>query len=136
MIYPDRGDMYEGEWKEDQRHGRGIYYRHDGRADVAMYVHHDTMIGEGVQWSPNREYVVKFVEGVNWGPISVTEALEICAKMGIPGVPKRYENWGANSNNSSNESHSHSRGGSVDRSANATSSERVSGKRHYSSSSI
>jgi len=130
--------MYEGEWKEDQRHGRGIYYRHDGRADVAIYVHHDTMIGEGVQWSPNREYVVKLVEGVNWGPISVQEALEICAKMGIPGVPKRYENWaeGNSNNNSSSNSDSHGRGGSVDRSANATSSERVSGKRHYSSSSI
>lgn len=90
MLYADRGDMYEGEWMADQRHGRGTYYRCDGRADVATYVHHDTIIGEGTQWSPNREFVVRLVGGVNQGPISVEEALEICRRMGVPGVPKRY----------------------------------------------
>lgn len=101
MLYADRGDIYEGEWKEDQRHGRGIYYRCDGRADVATYIHHDTMVGEGTQWSPNRDFVVRLVGGVNMGPITVEEALVIGQRMGVPGVPKRYENW----------AHHHSGGG-------------------------
>jgi len=88
MSYADRGDVYEGEWMGDRRHGRGIYYRSDGRADVCRYVDHDC-VGEGTQWSPNRAFVVRLVEGANRGPMSVGEALEICERIGVPGVPRQ-----------------------------------------------
>ena len=130
MMYADRGDIYEGEWKEDQRHGRGIYYRADGRADVARYLRHDTMVGEGTQWSPNREFVVRLVGGLNMGPITVLEALEICQRMGVPGVPKRYDNWTNNINNTSDGSGA---GGSI-RSQPVT--QHRSSTRDYSSASI
>lgn len=88
MIYADRGDVYEGEWMADRRHGRGIYFRSDGRADVARYDSHD-VVGEGVQWSPNREFSVRLIDGNNRGQISVGVALEICSRVGVPGVPKQ-----------------------------------------------
>lgn len=88
MIYADRGDMYEGEWLQDRRHGRGIYYRADGRADVAQYRNHH-VVGQGVQWSPNREYVVRLENGRSCGRISVREALGACDRIGMPGVPKK-----------------------------------------------
>ena len=88
MIYADRGDVYEGEWMADRRHGRGVYFRADGRVDVARYVFHN-VAGEGTQWSPNREFVVRLLDGVNRGPISVGRALEIDSRIGIPGVPKQ-----------------------------------------------
>ncbi|KAL7526555.1 hypothetical protein ACHAXR_001540 [Thalassiosira sp. AJA248-18] len=88
MIYADRGDVYEGEWLADRRHGRGIYFRSDGRADVTRYECHD-VVGEGVQWSPNREFCVRLVGGVNRGMCSVGRALEICGRIGVPGVPKK-----------------------------------------------
>eukprot|EP00579_Thalassiosira_antarctica_P015053 CAMPEP_0201939242 /NCGR_PEP_ID=MMETSP0903-20130614/42824_1 /ASSEMBLY_ACC=CAM_ASM_000552 /TAXON_ID=420261 /ORGANISM="Thalassiosira antarctica, Strain CCMP982" /LENGTH=315 /DNA_ID=CAMNT_0048480717 /DNA_START=48 /DNA_END=995 /DNA_ORIENTATION=- len=88
MIYADRGDVYEGEWMADRRHGRGLYFRADGRVDVARYVCHN-VAGEGTQWSPNREFVVQLLDGMNRGPISVGRAMEIDSRIGIPGVPKQ-----------------------------------------------
>jgi len=90
MVYADRGDVYEGEWMADRRHGRGLYYRSDYRVDVVRYMCHD-VVGEGTQWSPNREFVVRLVDGVNRGPISVGQALEIGARIGIPDVPKQMQ---------------------------------------------
>jgi hypothetical protein len=29
LIHAD-GDAYEGEWKDDKAHGKGIYYHNDG----------------------------------------------------------------------------------------------------------
>lgn len=88
MIYADRGDIYEGEWMGDRRHGRGVYYRSDGRADVCRYVDHDC-VGEGTQWSPNRVFVVRLMDGVTIERIGVGEALEVCERVGVPGVPRQ-----------------------------------------------
>lgn len=88
MVYADRGDVYEGEWMADRRHGRGIYHRADGRADVTAYDDHGP-VGEGTQWSPSREFVVRLFDGAIVGQISVGAALEICARIGVPGVPKQ-----------------------------------------------
>jgi len=88
MVYADRGDVYEGEWMNDCRHGRGIYFRADGRADVSRYVCH-SVAGEGTQWSPNREFVVRTEDGVSRGRISVGMALEIGSGIGVSGVPKK-----------------------------------------------
>lgn len=88
MVYADRAEVYEGEWARDRRHGRGMYFRSDGRVDVTMYDAHDA-IGVGTQWSPTREFVVRLVGGTNQGPITVGQALQIDARIGMPGVPKQ-----------------------------------------------
>ena len=90
MLYADRGDVYEGEWDNDRRDGRGIYFHGDGRADVCLYNNHDPV--SGVRWSDDREYAITLLgeEGGKVGEeISVGEALEICGRVGVPGVPRR-----------------------------------------------
>lgn len=87
MTYADRGGVYEGEWHTDQWCGRGMYHRIDGRTDVAIYITHNEHVGEGVQWSSNREFAVRLIGGTSVGPLEVEEALEIGKRMGMLGVP-------------------------------------------------
>lgn len=37
MIHAN-GERYEGEWKDNKRHGKGVYYWPDGREEVGQYV--------------------------------------------------------------------------------------------------
>lgn len=80
------GEMYEGEWKCDRRHGSGVHYYADGRADVCSYENNE-VVGEGTRWSCSQ--VMLLVDGRVCSRLSVGEGLEINALIGVNGVPNR-----------------------------------------------
>ncbi len=80
------GEMYEGEWKCDRRHGSGVHYYADGRADVCSY-ENNAVVGEGTRWSCSQ--VMLLVDGRVCSRLSVGEGLEINALIGVNGVPNR-----------------------------------------------
>ena len=86
MLYVN-GDVFVGCWKEDRRHGSGIYYYADGRADVCWYENHE-VVGEGTRWSPSRTQVLRLVDGRVECVVGMRKGLEIVERMGLKGVPK------------------------------------------------
>jgi hypothetical protein len=83
------GDEYEGEWKDGERYGIGVFRSADG---AVMYSMFDAGIakGEGVAWSTDRKIAHKTEDGVKKVMITVIEAAEIAIlKFGLL-VPEPY----------------------------------------------
>lgn len=76
------GDVFHGDWVKDKRHGRGTYYWKNGRADVCRYNMHG-IAGEGAQWSPCRRRAYLLVDGVEQGKIPTSVAAGIATDIGL-----------------------------------------------------
>jgi hypothetical protein len=80
------GDVYEGEYRQGRMEGRGIYRLADGSAEVGQYKG-GTDVGEGARWSPDRQHAWRLKNGKVVEEISVEEAAHIAGSLGLP-VPK------------------------------------------------
>ena len=78
--------MYEGEWKADKKEGRGTYTYPDGRAEDGSY-RAGADVGDGVQWSADRQTAWRLLDGEKQGEISLGEARELAARIGLPVPP-------------------------------------------------
>lgn len=78
------GEVYEGSWEEDQRHGSGVYHWKDGRADVCKF-HRQKIVGDGCRWNPKRQSVWLLRDGemVMESPVSVEFGMETAKKLGV-----------------------------------------------------
>ena len=80
------GDVYEGEYKADQREGRGTYHAADGRAQVGTY-RAGKDVGAGVRWSADRQTAWRLLDGEPQAEISLDEATALAAQIGLPVPP-------------------------------------------------
>lgn len=60
-TWPD-GDEYVGQWKDGERHGKGIFYANDGTVEISMF-ENGVSKGEGISWSADRKTAHKLVDG-------------------------------------------------------------------------
>ena len=87
------GDVYEGEYVEDKKHGRGTYRLADGRVVIGRF-DNEVPVGEGVCWippdaessDPDRHYwrAARLLDGQPEAYISLEEAEAIAKNVGEP----------------------------------------------------
>ena len=100
------GDVYEGEWQSDKKHGRGTYTYADGAVyegehqsgkmhgrgtytyasgptEVGRYEAGQD-VGEAARWSATRKEAWRVQDGRVGAAISLEEAAEIAARVGLP----------------------------------------------------
>ncbi len=81
------GDVYIGEFHLGKRHGPGTKWdRPENTASVRQYVNGEQK-GAAVVWSADRLSATKFMDGRRVGPISLEEADEIAASIGLTMPP-------------------------------------------------
>ena len=81
-TYAD-GAVYEGEYQSDQKHGRGTYTYADGATEVGRY-EAGKDVGEAAKWSATRKEAWRVQDGRVGAAISLEEAAEIAARIGLP----------------------------------------------------
>jgi hypothetical protein len=83
MTYMN-GDVYEGSWEKDQRHGGGVYHWKDGRADVCTF-RCQKIVGYGCRWNPKRQtvWLLKDGEMVRESPVTVEFGVEMAKRLGV-----------------------------------------------------
>ena len=77
------GAVYEGEWQSGEKHGRGTFTFADGEADV-VHFEAGQPVGEAARWSATREEAWRMQDGEEVAAISLEEAAEIAARIGLP----------------------------------------------------
>jgi hypothetical protein len=80
------GDVYEGEFSANAREGRGTYTMVTGKASVGRYLA-GNQVGEGVLWTPSRQTAGRLLDGKLQAEISLDEARELAARIGLPVPP-------------------------------------------------
>ena len=80
------GHVYEGDWVDDKKHGKGTYTWANGEVDVKQY-NMDKAIGEGARWSSDRRTAWRLKDGNKGGKISLAEAVQIARRLGLPVPP-------------------------------------------------
>ena len=86
---------FTGEWKNNVRHGKGTIRFGDGAAQVLVF-ENNKAVGEGAQWSPDRQTAWRIKEGKiihlkdgSFDKITLEAAAAIAEAIGVP-VPERY----------------------------------------------
>ena len=59
-MYWNDGDRYEGEWKNDDTHGKGIYYYSNGSREMGDYA--DGLIAFWNGTSPGTKDMIDYME--------------------------------------------------------------------------
>lgn len=77
------GNVYEGEWKQDKREGRGTVRLTDGRVVVDCF-NAGAPVGEGAIWFDNGQTAKRMQDGKPVEEISLEEARQIAARVGVP----------------------------------------------------
>ena len=77
------GDVYEGEYKSGKMEGRGTYRLADGTAEVGRYFS-GADVGEGARWSADRKSAYRLRGGNFEEEISLDEAARIATALGLP----------------------------------------------------
>ena len=76
------GNVYEGEWKANKRHGRGTYRYAGGAVEVGRYEANKNV--DGFQRLADGTTVWRYQDGKTVGKISLEEARAIAARVGVP----------------------------------------------------
>lgn len=77
------GDVYEGERVAGRREGCGTYRYAGGRAEVSWYRAGEP-VGEGAQWSDDRQTACRLHDGKVHESIPLEEAARIADEIGLP----------------------------------------------------
>ena len=77
------GAVYEGEYQSGVRHGRGTFTYADGATEVGRY-EAGKDVGEAAKWSATRKAAWRVQDGRVGAAISLEEAAEIAARVGLP----------------------------------------------------
>ena len=77
------GDVYEGEYQSGKKHGRDTYTYADGATEVGRYEAVQD-VGEAAKWSATRKEAWRVQDGQVGAAISLEEAAEIAARIGLP----------------------------------------------------
>ena len=79
------GDVYDGEYKQDVREGRGTYTPAvEGANWIALsYYQNDVAVGDGVEWNNEKQRAFLLVNGKRTSQIDLKKALAIVAKFGL-----------------------------------------------------
>lgn len=81
------GDEYSGEWKQGERHGRGVFRSADGSVEYSHYERGQAK-GEGIWWSADRETAQSLSDGEKKMELLVEEAAALAKeKFNLP-VPE------------------------------------------------
>eukprot|EP00322_Chrysochromulina_rotalis_P002463 CAMPEP_0115875260 /NCGR_PEP_ID=MMETSP0287-20121206/25003_1 /TAXON_ID=412157 /ORGANISM="Chrysochromulina rotalis, Strain UIO044" /LENGTH=295 /DNA_ID=CAMNT_0003330513 /DNA_START=49 /DNA_END=936 /DNA_ORIENTATION=+ len=95
------GDLYVGDIRSGEREGRGLYQLGDGQLLVSEWRSNEP-IGEGVQWSADKSYAVRIVDGKPERHITDKEARQIAKRLGAPTASNFHHarpfTWGISSN--------------------------------------
>lgn len=74
------GDKYDGDWADDIQHGRGTYYFHTGDRYEGSYLLGERT-GEGVYYHANGDkYVGNFKNGMQDGRVLLPGRMVLCTK--------------------------------------------------------
>jgi len=82
MTYAS-GNVYEGEWAEDKKHGKGTFTYASGQVEVGCY-EAGAGVGQGVQWSADRATACELQAGKVGRTIPLDEAATIAKRIGLP----------------------------------------------------
>ena len=77
------GNVYEGEYQSGKMHGRGTYTYANGATEVGRYEAGED-VGEAARWSATRKAAWRVQDGRVGAAISLEEAAEIAARVGLP----------------------------------------------------
>ena len=77
------GGSYEGEWMEDLQHGKGKNELADGGVMIGC-TEANQPVGQGVGWSADRAQAWELQDGEQGRSISLEEAAQIAARIGLP----------------------------------------------------
>ena len=77
------GNIYEGEWEADLRHGKGKYTYASGHVEIGCY-EANADVGQAVKWSADRAQAWEVQDGRPVRSISLDEAAQIAARIGLP----------------------------------------------------
>ncbi len=81
------GDEYEGEWKDGERQGIGVFRSSNGSVNYSMY-EGGMNVGEGVAWSADRRTAHKMIDGEMKTVISLALAEKLAyEKFNLPVPP-------------------------------------------------
>ena len=84
------GDIYDGAWKNGERHGKGIFKNADGTVEFLNYDNGEGK-GEGLVWSADRKTVHKLLDGHKQSEMSLTMAAKLAKEkfgFAVPEAPK------------------------------------------------
>ena len=82
MTYPD-SNVYEGEYAEDEQHGKGTYTYASGAVEVGCF-EAGADVGQGVRWSADRATAWEVQAGKVGRTIPLDEAATIAKRIGLP----------------------------------------------------
>ena len=77
------GNIYEGEFQRGQQHGKAKYTLADGTVDLFCSAA-KRPVGQGVRWSADRAHCWELQDGEPGHSISLEEAAQIAARIGLP----------------------------------------------------
>eukprot|EP00804_Cyclotella_cryptica_P016739 CCRYP_002034-RA/>CCRYP_002034-RA protein AED:0.26 eAED:0.26 QI:348/1/1/1/1/1/2/131/940 len=64
------GEQYVGQWKNGERHGKGIFKASDGSVEYSMY-ENGVAVGQGLRWTADRQIAYRLVDGEKKTEISL-----------------------------------------------------------------
>ena len=77
------GSSYEGEYQRGMQHGKGTYTYPSGAVEIGRY-EAGADVGQGVKWSADRAQAWEVQDGQPGRSISQEEAAQIAARIGLP----------------------------------------------------
>ena len=84
-TYPDHS-VFDGQYKNDMKHGAGTMTYANGVTDVANF-REGHQVGEAVSWGALRRKAWRLRDGEAQDEISLDEARELMARIGLPVPP-------------------------------------------------
>ena len=78
-----QGITYEGEYQRGQPHGKGKFTYDDGSVKIVR-LEANADVGQGVKWSADRAQAWELQDGEPGRSISLEEAAQIAARIGLP----------------------------------------------------
>lgn len=78
---------YEGEMKNDEKHGVATYRWPDSSMAVVKYAYGEP-VGEGARWSADRRRTYRLEAGKKVERIPLEKAERIAARLGLPAPPR------------------------------------------------
>ena len=81
------GELYVGDVKCGQREGRGLYNYTDGQLMATRWRANEP-VGEGIQWTPDRQVAVRLLDGRPVEVIPHERAAAIARELGVPSADR------------------------------------------------
>ena len=86
------GDVYEGEYKDDEMEGQGTFLYASGDIEVGFYKA-GTDVGEGIKWTADGRSASQLQDGEAVKTISLEEAKRRVERLGLPMPVRREGKW-------------------------------------------